>query len=237
MRITRLIVALALPIAVQGQNIAPITIEAQRQTLTLQDAIRMARSKASKRKSRAVHATPPSTATTRSTRVCCRSSSCADAAQPESRHQADVHPDGTTQFIGQSEKQSTFSLGFRQAIPLTGGTISVLGDRAYDQFGDNDKKSTRRRRRREPATGSVPPRAIVWDKRVQSSAPSSPRRGYLEAREDVAGNTADAFFNLYAAGDDAKERVGERRRERHAVHAEQGPLRSRQDRRERPAQE
>src|SRR6185369_14790150 len=42
MRITRLIVALALPIAVQGQNIAPITIEAQRQTLTLQDAIRMA---------------------------------------------------------------------------------------------------------------------------------------------------------------------------------------------------
>ena len=33
---------------------------------------------------------------------------------------------------------------------------------------------------------------------MQSLSASSPSAAYLEAREDVAGNTADAFFNLYA---------------------------------------
>src|SRR6185295_7414776 len=43
------------------------------------------------------------------------------------------------------------------------------------------------------------PRAVVWDERVQTLSAAVAERGYLEAREDVAGNTADAFFNLYAA--------------------------------------
>jgi outer membrane protein TolC len=42
------------------------------------------------------------------------------------------------------------------------------------------------------------PRAIVWDKRVQNLSATVAERGYLEAREDVAGSVADAFFNLYA---------------------------------------
>jgi len=42
------------------------------------------------------------------------------------------------------------------------------------------------------------PRAIVWDKRLQSLNAVVAERGYLEAREDVAGITADAFFNLYS---------------------------------------
>ncbi len=47
MRITRILVALALPVALKGQTAAPITVEAQRQTLTLQDAIRMAQEQGS----------------------------------------------------------------------------------------------------------------------------------------------------------------------------------------------
>ena len=43
------------------------------------------------------------------------------------------------------------------------------------------------------------PRTLVWDERVQSLSACVAERQYLEAREDVAGNTADAFFNLYAA--------------------------------------
>jgi outer membrane protein TolC len=42
------------------------------------------------------------------------------------------------------------------------------------------------------------PRTVVWDERVQSISARVAERGYLEAREDVAGSTADAFFNLYA---------------------------------------
>src|SRR5262249_28875693 len=34
-------------------------------------------------------------------------------------------PDGSTAFVGQSQNQSSMQLGFSQAIPLTGGTITV----------------------------------------------------------------------------------------------------------------
>lgn len=43
------------------------------------------------------------------------------------------------------------------------------------------------------------PRTLVWDEKVQSLSASVAERQYLEAREDVAGNTADAFFALYSA--------------------------------------
>src|SRR4029079_3587286 len=42
------------------------------------------------------------------------------------------------------------------------------------------------------------PREIVWDKRIQNLDAHVAEQQYLEAREDVARATADAFFNLYA---------------------------------------
>jgi outer membrane protein TolC len=43
------------------------------------------------------------------------------------------------------------------------------------------------------------PRTLVWDEKVESLGASVAERQYLEAKEDVAGNTAAAFFDLYAA--------------------------------------
>jgi outer membrane protein TolC len=109
-------------------------------------------------------------------------------------------PDGSTQFIGQSKNVSSLALGFRQAIPLTGGTVAVGSQLTrIDQFGDQ----TSRVYRTSPVVVSLQqdlfrPRQIVWDKRVQSLSAVVAERGYLEAREDVAGTIADAFFNLYA---------------------------------------
>jgi outer membrane protein TolC len=109
-------------------------------------------------------------------------------------------PDGSTQFIGQSQNQSTLSLGFSQQIPLTGGTISVgSAVSRIDQFGDQSSKFYQT----SPVVVSLRqdlfrPRTVVWDERVQSISARVAERGYLEAREDVAGSTADAFFNLYA---------------------------------------
>ncbi len=109
-------------------------------------------------------------------------------------------PDGSTQFIGQAQNQSSMQVGFSQAIPLTGGTVSVgSAVTRIDQFGSTNARfyST------SPVILSLrqdlfKPRTIVWDERVQSLKAVVAERGYLEAREDVAGNTADAFFNLYA---------------------------------------
>src|SRR3954467_3113761 len=109
-------------------------------------------------------------------------------------------PDGSTQFIGQSQNQSSLTLGFSQAIPLTGGTISVGTQLSrIDQFGSDKPKVYQS----SPIVVSLRqdlfrPRTVVWDERVQSASARVAERGYLEAREDVAGSTADAFFNLYA---------------------------------------
>jgi outer membrane protein TolC len=108
-------------------------------------------------------------------------------------------PDGSTQFIGQSQNQSSFTLGFSQAIPLTGGTFSVGSQVSrIDQFGTENTKFYQT----SPVVVSLQqdlfrPRAVVWDERVQSLSARVAERGYLEAREDVAGNTAFAFFDLY----------------------------------------
>ena len=111
-----------------------------------------------------------------------------------------VAPDGSTQFVGQSQNQSSMQLGFSQAIPLTGGTITVgSGVSRIDQFGTTyDKKW-----QTSPVVLSLQqslfkPRDVVWNERIQSLGASVAERQYLEAREDVAGAIADAFFNLYA---------------------------------------
>jgi outer membrane protein TolC len=108
-------------------------------------------------------------------------------------------PDGSTQFIGQSQNQSSMELGFQQRIPLTGGLVSVgSAVSRIDEFGNLNARYWQT----SPVVLSLQqdlfkPRDVVWDERVQSLSASVAERGYLEAREDVAQATADAFFNLY----------------------------------------
>jgi outer membrane protein TolC len=189
-----LLVALALPALAGAQS--PAT-----RTLTLQDAIAMAQQQG------------PLAQVARSTRDVARWRDRAfnsrllpqlflqgDAANLNHGINPITLPDGSTQFIGQSQNQSTLSLGFSQQIPLTGGTISVgSAVSRIDQFGDQSSKFYQT----SPVVVSLRqdlfrPRTVVWDERVQSISARVAERGYLEAREDVAGSTADAFFNLYA---------------------------------------
>jgi len=108
-------------------------------------------------------------------------------------------PDGSTAFVGQSQNQSTMQLGFSQAIPLTGGTITVgSAISRIDEFGTSYNKLWQT----SPVVVSLQqdlfkPRDVVWNERIQSLSASVAERSYLEAREDVAGSIADAFFNLY----------------------------------------
>ena len=194
MRFTGMFVALVVPALLHAQS-------ASRQPLTLQDAIRMAQQQG------------PSAQIARSTRDAARWRDDAFNARllPQLFLRGDavnlnhginpiLLPDGTTQFIGQSQNVSSLTLGFSQAIPLTGGTVAVGSQLTrVDQFGDQSSRLYRS----SPVVVSLQqdlfrPRAIVWDKRVQSLSATVAERGYLEAREDVAGAIADAFFNLYA---------------------------------------
>ena len=109
-------------------------------------------------------------------------------------------PDGSTQFVGQAQNQTSLSLGFSQEIPLTGGRVSVGSQMSrIDEFGDRSSRLYQT----SPIVVRLEqqlfrPREIVWDKRVQRLDARVAEQEYLEAREDVARSTADAFFNLYA---------------------------------------
>ena len=189
-----LLASLLLPAVAHAQG-------ASRPPLTLRDAIRMAQEQG------------PSAQIARSTRDAARWRDDAFNARllPQlflSGQAADLNhginpitlPDGSTQFINQSQNQSSLALGFSQQIPLTGGTISVGSELSrLDLFGDRTSQFYQT----TPVIVSLrqdlfKPRMIVWDKRVQSLSATVAERGYLEAREDVAGMTTAAFFNLYA---------------------------------------
>ncbi len=108
-------------------------------------------------------------------------------------------PDGSTAFVGQSQNESSMQVGFSQAIPLTGGTITVgSAVSRIDEFGTTYTKYWQT----SPVVLTLQqnlfqPREVVWQERIQSLSASVAERSYLEAREDVAGGTSDAFFNLY----------------------------------------
>lgn len=109
-------------------------------------------------------------------------------------------PDGSTQFVSQANNRSSLLLGFTQEIPATGGRVSVGSQVSrIDEFGSR----TSRVYQTSPILVRLEqslfrPRQIVWDKRVQNLDARVAEQAYLEAHEDVARATADAFFNLYA---------------------------------------
>jgi outer membrane protein TolC len=109
-------------------------------------------------------------------------------------------PDGSTQFVSQANNRSSLLLGFSQEIPLTGGRVTVGSQVSrIDEFGTRSSRIYQT----SPILVQLEqqffrPRQIVWDKRFQNLDAHVAEQQYLEAREDVARATADAFFNLYA---------------------------------------
>jgi outer membrane protein TolC len=119
-----------------------------------------------------------------------------------------VLPDGRTELVSQAQNTSDVGLFVSQKIPLTGGTLSVgsLASR-IDQFSTANGTATTGNARYYTTTPLLvtlqqdlfKPRNLVWDEKTQLLQASVAERSYLEAREDVAGNIANAFFDLYAA--------------------------------------
>jgi outer membrane protein TolC len=195
LRVSRFVVAVLVPLAAQSQT------SSDAHTLTLQDAIAMAQRQS------------PFAQVARSTRDGARYRNEAfnsrlrpqlflqgQAANLNHGINAVTLPDGSVQYIGQAQNVSTMGIGFSQQIPLTGGTVSVGSQISrLDDFGNTNSRFYQT----SPVVISLQqdlfkPRAIVWNERTQSLTALVAERGYLEAREDVAGGTADAFFNLYA---------------------------------------
>ncbi|HEY4304846.1 MAG TPA: TolC family protein [Gemmatimonadaceae bacterium] len=109
--------------------------------------------------------------------------------------------DGTLNYINVSQNTSSAGLTVAQKIPLTGGTLSVGSSvTRFDDFaGGAAHQYTTTPFFVQLDQDLFKPRNLVWDEKVQSLNAGVAERAYLEAREDVAGNIAGAYFDLYAA--------------------------------------
>jgi outer membrane protein TolC len=109
---------------------------------------------------------------------------------------------GERRFVRESYNESSLGLTIAQAVPWTGTafTVSTLVSR-IDQFDD---EVTPQYWRTTPLQLGITqdllrPRAVLWDQRENDLTSSVADRRYREAREEVAMNTAAAFFDLHAA--------------------------------------
>ncbi|MEP7346436.1 MAG: TolC family protein, partial [Gemmatimonadaceae bacterium] len=112
-----------------------------------------------------------------------------------------VQPDGNTLFRPQQLNQSSLNLQVAQKIPGLGGNLFVQSALARLQRSGQLESRT---------WSSTPfkigieqdilrPRVQVWDNREQDLRIDVAERNYLEAREDLALQTSNAFFDLFAA--------------------------------------
>ena len=111
-----------------------------------------------------------------------------------------IQQDGTFRYIPVQQTNNTVTLGLRQLLPFTGGTVSANSGLGF--FKDyNDETALA-----EQWSGSVFYVALNqpifaynpyrWNKRIQPLLFEESRRDYVEEMEDIAQTAVQRFFNV-----------------------------------------
>jgi outer membrane protein TolC len=110
-------------------------------------------------------------------------------------------PDGTTLFRPRDQTVTALGLTMSQQLPVTGGSFFVQTElEKRSVSGANSFKTWSS----TPITFGLrqdifKPNVAGWDRREEIVRAELSERQYLEAREDIAVQTATAFFDVYAA--------------------------------------
>jgi outer membrane protein TolC len=112
-----------------------------------------------------------------------------------------IQPDGSTVFIPRGEMETSLNLTMSQPIPFLGAR--VYASSALNRI-DPLNSGNPQYWQASPLLVGVEldlfrPRELVWDGREQELRLEVAERQFLEAREDGASRTTNAFFDLYAA--------------------------------------
>src|SRR5437773_474748 len=113
-----------------------------------------------------------------------------------------VQPDGSTIFTPVQKTTANAGLTVAQKLPFTGGTFAVTSAlERYQRTGGTQQTETWTS---SPVTFRLDqpvlrPNTIRWDDREQDIKLTLSERQYLEAREGVALQTTNAFFDFFIA--------------------------------------
>ncbi|MGE3527536.1 MAG: TolC family protein, partial [Gemmatimonadales bacterium] len=112
-----------------------------------------------------------------------------------------VQPDGTTLFRPQQQTNAALTATLSQKLPFTGGDLfvssslsrlTVSGQQSVETWSSTPVRFGLRQDIFRPNT-------LSWDRKEQSIDSELRERLYLEAMEDVAIQTTQAFFDMYTA--------------------------------------
>lgn len=110
-------------------------------------------------------------------------------------------PDGTTLFRPRDQTNTSLTMTMTQQLPVTGGSFFVQS--ALSQVSVSGESSFRTWSSTPISFGLrqdiLKPNVAGWDRREEIVRAELSERQYLEAREDIATQTANAFFDVYAA--------------------------------------
>ncbi len=112
-----------------------------------------------------------------------------------------LQPDGSTQFRAQQQNEARLNMRLSQQIPLTGGNLFVESSLARLQIsGQQDVRNWSSTPFRVGLSQNLlRSNSQAWNAREQGLEIDAAERRFLEEREDVAIQTANAFFDHYAA--------------------------------------
>jgi outer membrane protein len=112
-------------------------------------------------------------------------------------------PDGSTDFLSLRRTNGSATATLAQKIPLTGGDLLVSSSLAGFQTRLTGQPLDERWFSTPVSIGLrqplFRPNTAAWDRREENVRTEFDERVYLEAMEDIALRTTNAFFDLYAA--------------------------------------
>lgn len=112
-----------------------------------------------------------------------------------------IQPDGTTLYTPLQQTNGNFALSLRQSVPLTGAQLTVQSLLSQTQLsGSQQFKSYNATPFQVQLVQPIfQPNEIRWNDREQSLTIDIAERAYLEAREQIALQTTNSFFDYYSA--------------------------------------
>lgn len=112
-----------------------------------------------------------------------------------------VQPDGSTQFVPQQQTDAELGLTVAQRLPFSGGTLAFTSFLKRVEFtGAQNQLAYNSTPFQISLTQSLlRPNTVKWDNREQDVRVDVAERQYLEAREAIALQTSNAFFDVHVA--------------------------------------
>lgn len=112
-----------------------------------------------------------------------------------------IQPDGSSKFVPQQQRTASLGLNVSQRLPFTGGDLFVASQLTNVNIAGNQNSKLWRATPVQVGIRQslLRPNTLRWDSREQDLRIQVSDRQYLEAREDIALQTSQMFFDVYAA--------------------------------------